>query len=364
MMIGVGIVGANPDRGWAIRAHIPALSASEDFDLVAVATTRRETAERARERFGARHAFTDAAGLAAHPDVDLVVVTVKVPAHLELVSAAIDAGKHVYCEWPLARTAAEAETLAAAAEAAGIHAAVGLQGRFAPAVATARSMIAEGRIGAVHSASVYSARTRGAAHEVPAWIAYTFDADSAAGLVEVLGGHALDVTEHVLGPIGDLHLRTALQTPEHTVAETGEPVTVTAADHLLGTAEVGDGALLSIHLHDGEAALPRTRIEIMGADGDLALVSAPDTDSAATQPQIGRLELYHARRGDGAWRPVAVAPDRFDALPVQARNVARLYHRLAEDLRTGTHTVPGFWAAQRLHTLLETQACVAAIERS
>jgi predicted dehydrogenase len=231
---GVGIVGANPDRGWGVRAHLPAVSASRDLELVAVATTRMETAERARDRFGARHAFTDAAGLAAHPDVDLVVVTVKVPAHVALVGTAIDAGKHVYCEWPLARAAAEAETLAAAAEAAGIHTAVGLQARFVPAVALARAMIAEGSIGAFRSANVYSARSKGATRDVPAWTAYTYDADDGAGLVEVLGGHAIDLVEHLLGPIRRLTARTAIRTPEHAVAETGEPIAVTAPDHRPG----------------------------------------------------------------------------------------------------------------------------------
>src|SRR4051812_23646545 len=89
--IGVGVIGANPDRGWAARAHLPSIAASREFALTAVATTRRDSAEAARRRFGARHAFTDPGALVAHPDVDLVVVTVKVPVHVELVTAALDA---------------------------------------------------------------------------------------------------------------------------------------------------------------------------------------------------------------------------------------------------------------------------------
>jgi predicted dehydrogenase len=93
--IGVGIIGASPDRGWAARAHIPAISASPQFRLAAVATSRAQSAAAAREAFGAPHAFTDAPSLARHPDVGLVVVTVKVPVHAELVAAVLDAGKHV-----------------------------------------------------------------------------------------------------------------------------------------------------------------------------------------------------------------------------------------------------------------------------
>src|SRR6266851_2685269 len=79
-------------------------------------TYGEETAREAASKFGAAHAFTDARRLAEHPDVDLVVITVKVPFHLELAQAALAAGKHVYCEWPLARSTAEAQMLAASAE--------------------------------------------------------------------------------------------------------------------------------------------------------------------------------------------------------------------------------------------------------
>jgi len=353
MKLRVGIVGANPERGWASRAHVPALRASSELELTAVATTRAESARAARVQFDAAHAFTDAASLAQSPDVDLVVVTVKVPAHAELIAAALQAGKPVWCEWPLTRTAAEAEAFAKAAQAVGVTTVVGLQARFSPAVAKARALLGDGLIGTVLSASLYSSRAKGNAREVPAWTAYTYDAGDGAGLVEVLGGHALDLIQFLLGPLAQLGGRTAIRSPEHTVAETGEPVEVSAPDHLLAAGELEGGAVVSLHLHDAEAALPRTRLEIMGTKGDLALVSAAETDPWAAQLQIGQLELYHARRGNPSWWPVTLAHDEFDGLTVEARNVARLYHQLAEDLRAGTRHAPGFEAAQRLHELIE-----------
>jgi len=350
--IGVGIIGANPDRGWAARAHVPALEATPLFELTAVATTRAETAEAARLRFGARHAFTDPACLAAHPDVDLVVVTVKVPAHVGLVRAALDAGKHVYCEWPLAPTALEAADLSAAAERAGVHTAVGLQGRFAPAVERARRLIAEGGIGSVLSATLYSSRSKGNTRAVPAWTAYTYDRTTGAGLVEVLGGHAIDLLQHLLGPIRELTARTAVRSPEHRVVETGEPIVVTSPDHLVAVAELASGAVASIHLHDGEAAQPRTRLEIAGTAGDLALVSAPESDPWAAQLQIGRLTLREARPDGDGWRDVPLA-DAGNDIPAPAANIARLYAQLAADLRDGTHATPGFSTAHALHALIE-----------
>src|SRR5882757_6509486 len=98
----VGIVGLQPGRGWAVRAHIPALRALADtFEIVGVANTSRTSAEAAAAATGLPRAFADVAELIAAPEVDIVTITVRAPYHLEIAKAAIGAGKHVYCEWPL-----------------------------------------------------------------------------------------------------------------------------------------------------------------------------------------------------------------------------------------------------------------------
>jgi predicted dehydrogenase len=333
---------------------------SSRFALTAVATSRPDSARRAAERFGAAHAFADGGELAAHPDVDLVVVSVKVPAHAELVRAALDARKHVWCEWPLARTVEEAEALAAAAEAAGVHTVVGLQARCSPAIQHARELIAEGAIGRVTSATVFSARGRGASDHVAASSAYAYDRDNGAGLVEVLGGHALDATQFILGRIGDVAARTAIQRPAHTVHETGERIAVTAPDHLVLTGRLENGALVSVHLHDGEVGAPRTRIEVAGTAGALAIVSPAKPDRAGAQLQMEDLELYRADRRRGGWHHIEI-PERLRGdghSGGEGANVARLYTQLAADIAHGTGQAPDFGAGARLHRLL------AAAERS
>src|SRR5215475_12358993 len=122
--IRVGIVGANPRRGFASIAHIPALQALPDFEISAVCTTRQESADAAARHYGVPLAFCDAAKLAQHPDVDLVTVSVKVPDHYQPVMAGIEAGKHVYCEWSLGRNTEEAVRMRNAANPKGIHHAV------------------------------------------------------------------------------------------------------------------------------------------------------------------------------------------------------------------------------------------------
>src|SRR3989441_11059026 len=127
--IRVGIIGANPNRGWAAQAHIPALkSLSDDFEITALSTSRRESADAARELFGVPLAFDNHKDLVNSAVVDVVAVTVKVPYHLELATAALEAGKAVYCEWPLGNGLKEAENLAALAEKKGVPAAAGPPG--------------------------------------------------------------------------------------------------------------------------------------------------------------------------------------------------------------------------------------------
>src|SRR5213076_3235467 len=152
--IRVGIVGVSPNRGFASIAHIPALQALPDFEITAVCTTRQDSAEAAAKHYGVPLAFCDAEKLAQHPDVDLVTVSVKVPDHYRPVMAAIEAGKHVYCEWPLGRNTEEAVQMLDAAERRGVRHAVGLQGQLSPTLNYVKDLVAEGYVGRVLTATM------------------------------------------------------------------------------------------------------------------------------------------------------------------------------------------------------------------
>ena len=156
--IRVGIVGASPNRGFASIAHIPALQALPGLEIAAVCTTRQESADATAKHFGIPLAFADPAKLAQHPDVDLVTVCVKVPDHYQPVMAAIDAGKHVYCEWPLGRNTDDAVRMLDAAERKGVRHAVGLQGQVSPAMPFTTSW--SGEVFATIPASSVAMRSR------------------------------------------------------------------------------------------------------------------------------------------------------------------------------------------------------------
>src|SRR5207302_3594669 len=149
----LGLIGASVRGTWSSRSHLPALVASRDVELTAVCTTRADSAEKARQAYGARLAFDDWHKLVASPEIDAVAVVVRVPSHYEPTKAALAAGKHVYCEWPLGKTTAEAIELASLARERGLATAVGLQARVNPAIMHLKELVQSGYVGemlAVH----------------------------------------------------------------------------------------------------------------------------------------------------------------------------------------------------------------------
>src|SRR2546422_554351 len=152
--LGVGIIGVSPVRGWAATAHIPALRALPNYEIRALSGHSAESAREAGEVFGVSAVFSDHQQLVSQPDIDVVVVTVKVPHHRELVSAALAAGKAVYCEWPLGRDLDDARTMAALAAKQGVRTVVGLQARQAPAIEFVQELLSEGYVGEVLSTTM------------------------------------------------------------------------------------------------------------------------------------------------------------------------------------------------------------------
>src|SRR3989440_9016646 len=142
--LGVGIIGVSPVWGWAATAHIPALRALPNYEIRALSARSAESARAVGQVFGVSAVFADHQQLASQPNIDLVAITVKVPHHRELVSAALAAGKAVYCEWPLGRDLDDAKAMAALAAEQRVHTVVGLQGRQAPAVEFLGDLIRDG----------------------------------------------------------------------------------------------------------------------------------------------------------------------------------------------------------------------------
>ena len=118
--LGVGIIGASAERGWTKIAHAPAVQQLAGLELAALASGSQAKADAAAKAFGAKASYADGKDLIEDPNVHIVKIAVKVPDHRELVLAALAAGKHIYCEWPLGRNLAETMELAKAAQSANV----------------------------------------------------------------------------------------------------------------------------------------------------------------------------------------------------------------------------------------------------
>jgi predicted dehydrogenase len=150
----VGVVGAAAKSGWAKMSHVPAINDLPGLRLAAVATRNEQSAREAANAFGADRWYRDPFAMICDDQIDIVTVSVDVPAHRELVLAALEAGKAVYCEAPLGRSVAEAEETVNATHS--LHTAIGLQGRLNPAVRRAAESVSSGKIGRPLNARIVS----------------------------------------------------------------------------------------------------------------------------------------------------------------------------------------------------------------
>src|SRR5213080_4496163 len=269
--LGVGIIGVSPVRGWATTAHIPALRALPNYRIAALSAHSAESARAAAQVFGVSAVFSDHEQLVTQPDVDVVAVTVKVPHHRQLVSAALAAGKSVYCEWPLGRDLDDARAMAALADEQGVRTVVGLQGRQVPAIEFVERLLREGYIGEVLSTTMVGLSIPGDVVVKPN--AYMLDTTNGANLLTIAVGHSLDTLSYVLGEFVELSAVSDLRRPLINIEETGEKVLKTAADQIAVIGTLASGATASVHVREAVAGGTGFLWEINGTDGTLRITA-------------------------------------------------------------------------------------------
>jgi predicted dehydrogenase len=354
--LGVGIIGVSSVRGWAATAHIPALRALPNYEIRGLGAHSEGSARAVSEAFGVGAVFSDHEQLVTQPDIDVVAVTVKAPLHRELVSAALAAGKAVYCEWPLGRDLDDARVMAALAAEHGVRTVVGLQARQAPAIEFVQDLLGDGYVGQVLSTTMVGLSVAGDVVGRPN--AYMLNQANGANVLTIAVGHSLDLLNHVLGEFADLSALSDLRRPLITIDGTGEKVVKTAPDQVAVIGTLTSGATASVHIREAVAGGTGFLWEINGTDGTLRITA----DEA--QPQIFPLTVAGARgRTEPAKLAVPVAmKQRWPALTglegAPAYNVGRAYAAFAADVENGTRTVPDFADAVRRHEV------IAAIERS
>src|SRR5256886_1283890 len=283
--LGVGIIGVSPRRGWAATAHIPALRALPTYEIRALSGHSAESARAAGEVFGVSAVFSDPKQLVSQPDIDVVAVTVKVPHHRELVSAALAAGKAVYCEWPLGRDLDDARAMAALAAKQGVRTVVGLQARQAPAIEFVQELLRDGYVGEVLSTTMVGLSIPGDVIGQPN--AYMLDKANGANVLTIAVGHSLDILNYVLGEFADLSAVSNLRRPRITIEETGEQIVKTAPDQIAVIGTLTSGATASVHIREAVAGGAGFLWDINGTDGTPRVTAEPAYPQICPRPLPG-----------------------------------------------------------------------------
>ncbi len=282
---GIGRVHALAYRAIPFYYGLPAATVK----IVGVATTRAASAQKAAQEIGCEFWTADYRELLARGDIDVVDVTTPNHAHAEIVIAAAQAGKHIYCEKPLAMTVAEGQRMVNAAAQAGVKTQMTFNLRFFPAVARARQLIERGFLGNIFSFRGRYYRSSYIAADKP--LAWRLRKDvSGGGALFDLGSHILDLIYYLLGDYS------AVQATVDTLIK-ARPVAAGASE--TAPVDVDDIALLHVRMADGTLGLIETSRMGTGFTNDLPVEIFGDKGAIRFNlADPAWLEVYDVRDAD------------------------------------------------------------------
>ncbi|TCN01218.1 putative dehydrogenase [Paenibacillus sp. BK033] len=188
-LLKVGIIGCG---GIANGKHLPALSKNKNVEIVAFCDVVVERAEEASQKYGAEGSkvYADYRELIADPSIDVVHVLTPNDSHSFITIDSLEAGKHVMCEKPMAKTAAEARAMLDAAKRTGKKLTIGYNNRFRPDSQVLKKICEQGELGEIYYARAHAIRRRA----VPTWGVFLDEEKQGGGPLIDIGTHALDLT--------------------------------------------------------------------------------------------------------------------------------------------------------------------------
>lgn len=189
--IKVGFIGLSSTQSWAVWAHLPYLASSSKYEITALCNSSLSSAHAAIKAHNlppTTKAYATPAELAADADIDLVICSVRVDKHYDALMPALKAGKDVFCEWPLAKDAAQAEEMLAVAKEKGVRTLVGLQAGVSPGMRKVREVLVSGRIGKVLSSTFHGTPKFFGGTEYEG-LAYQNDPSVGGNMVTIYGVH-------------------------------------------------------------------------------------------------------------------------------------------------------------------------------
>lgn len=344
----VGLIGAG--GRWGPWAHVPALQGLPQTELYAVCTAHADTAQAAAGKYGVKHAYSDVKALGADPQVEAALVAVRVPAHYALARSALEAGKHVYCEWPLGKDTKEAEELAALARQKKLHTMVGLQRRASPAYLYMRELIQGGYVGEVLSVNMVMMNSGVLTRTSDR--TWQRDAKLGANPLTITFGHAIDAVLMVVGELTEASAVVSTQVPQWFESDTKQTVDTTAPDNIMIQGRLDSGAVINACVGVQPYHGSGYRFEIYGKDGTLMMIGGGEAGQESNRRIMG------GHKDDQALQELPV-PERLKWVPESVRKVGRAYDvgqmwvRFAEAIRTGARVEPDFDHAVRRHRMLD-----------
>ena len=379
--LNIGIVGASfahsidGRENWGVRTHLPALKSLPDlFNIVAVCTSRMESARETAQQFNVPHAFDDYHKMMALPGLDAVSVVVRPKLHHPVSMAALEAGKHVFCVWPLALDVREAREMADLAQQKGLKTATGMQGHFMPVTLRMRQLIADGYIGRPlqFSAASFVSNYITPRPNHRQWLFQSEEGGAAAYRC----GHLLERVTSILGDVKSVSADLANLVSERPRLGGEGVLKGDQVDNINLLLQMDGGLRGTLQVSFTAWFGTGQRLEIYGTEGML-LLTRPDRNAqqAAGINDPGYLEdgelygkrvdmasLLKANRppeqilGDIERIPFEEAPD-IQSAPLapggSARSVWYAFKAFGEAIQSGREFQPDFGAGLVLHQVLE-----------
>jgi predicted dehydrogenase len=347
--IRIGIIGA----GFARTTQIPGFKNCQGACIIAIASAHRENAEKVAREFDIPNVESDWRALIARDDVDLVSIVTPVVTHCEITLAALEHGKHVLCEKPMAMNADEARRMTEAARVAGVLALIDHELRFLPGRLKMRELLHRGEIGKVrHVKLTFRSDSRADANRPWNWWS---DKTHGGGALGALGSHVIDAFRWLLGAeVSEVCGNLATHVRERT-DESGKLREVTTDDEAnlllrFGDGELTNGATGNVSLSLVESGKPEHRLELFGSSGALMIEESG--------------VLWQSKVGDGEWKQIEIDRGGFaEGMRDSgwARGFTTFSKKIVEALRDGLAIVEG---AATFEDGYRTQLVLDAARRS
>ncbi|MDR3050867.1 MAG: Gfo/Idh/MocA family oxidoreductase [Oscillospiraceae bacterium] len=348
----VGIVGCG---GIANGKHLPALQKLPQVQLVAFCDIVPERAQQAAEKYGAPGAkvYTDYRELVADSALDAVHVLTPNKSHAPITIAALESGKHVLCEKPMAKTYADAKAMLDAARRTGKTLSIAYQNRFRPDSLYLKQLCSHGKLGEIYYARAHAIRRRA----VPTWGVFLNEEEQGGGPLIDIGTHALDLTlwemdnYDVHYVAGNVYRKLADTQNAANAWGPWDPKAFTVEDSAVGFITMKNGATIvleaswalnSLDVDEAKTTLHGTKagadmrdgLRINGEEFSRMYVTKPELsaggvafyDGAEKQPQDLEAEGFYRALAEGA-APLV--------LPEQALMVTRILEAIYTSAKTG-----------------------------